>query len=172
MARIMEWPHFRRHCSLLLIFNISITFSFFQPRYLKTYIGDPSFAVIYYSSRANKMAPSGPYRLVTVNTAPERAKRLIGRVVEDVKDTYTLIHVANAERIEDLRKTVEEAKPDLLFTASMWTPEEAAQIVAIAKEVIPNLRTYSLPQGLQVQKGPDAVVEFIEEHLGEILGAN
>lgn len=43
------------------------------------------------------MAPSGPYRLVTVNTAPERAKRLIGRVVEDVKDTYTIIHVANAE---------------------------------------------------------------------------
>lgn len=42
------------------------------------------------------MAPSGPYRLVTVNTAPDRAKRLIGRVVEDVKDTYTLVHVGNA----------------------------------------------------------------------------
>lgn len=37
------------------------------------------------------------YRLVTVNTAPERAKRLIGRVVEDVKDKYTIIHVANVE---------------------------------------------------------------------------
>ena len=37
------------------------------------------------------------YRLVTVNTAPERAKRLIGRVVEDVKDRYTIVHVANAE---------------------------------------------------------------------------
>ena len=37
------------------------------------------------------------YRLVTVNTAPERAKRLIGRVVEDVKDKYTIVHAANAE---------------------------------------------------------------------------
>lgn len=54
----------------------------------------------------------------------------------------------------------------------MWTPEEAQQIISIAKEVIPNLRTYSLPQGLQVEKGPDAVVEYIEEHLGEILGTN
>jgi hypothetical protein len=40
--------------------------------------------------------PSGPWRLVTVNTAPERAKRLIGRVVEDVKDRYDIIHEANA----------------------------------------------------------------------------
>lgn len=36
-------------------------------------------------------------KLVTVNTAPERAKRLIGRVVEDVKDRFTIVHVANVE---------------------------------------------------------------------------
>ncbi len=42
------------------------------------------------------MSPVGPFRLVTVNTAPERAKRLIGRVVEDVKEQYTIIHAANA----------------------------------------------------------------------------
>lgn len=42
------------------------------------------------------MAPTGPYRLVTVNTAPDRAKRLIGRVVEDVKEQYTIIHAGNA----------------------------------------------------------------------------
>ena len=41
--------------------------------------------------------PLGPYKLVTVNTAPERAKRLIGRVVEDVKDKYIIIHAANVE---------------------------------------------------------------------------
>lgn len=40
--------------------------------------------------------PIGPFRLVTANTAPERAKRLIGRVVEDVKEKYTIIHAANA----------------------------------------------------------------------------
>lgn len=44
------------------------------------------------------MAPQGPYKLVTVNTAPDRAKRLIGRVVEDVKSEYTIDYVANAER--------------------------------------------------------------------------
>lgn len=36
-------------------------------------------------------------RLITVNTVPERAKRLIGRVVEDVKDRYTIVHVTNVE---------------------------------------------------------------------------
>lgn len=41
--------------------------------------------------------PQGPFKLVTVNTAPERAKRLIGRVVEDVKAEYTIIYAANAE---------------------------------------------------------------------------
>jgi hypothetical protein len=43
------------------------------------------------------MSPKGPYKLVTVNTAPERAKRLIGRVVEELKDQYTIEHVANCE---------------------------------------------------------------------------
>lgn len=41
--------------------------------------------------------PLGPYKLVTVNNAPERAKRLIGRVVEEVKERYTIIHAGNAD---------------------------------------------------------------------------
>jgi hypothetical protein len=41
--------------------------------------------------------PKGPYTLVTVNNAPERAQRLVGRVVEIVKDRYMIKHVANAE---------------------------------------------------------------------------
>ncbi|RKU46217.1 hypothetical protein DL546_003190 [Coniochaeta pulveracea] len=116
------------------------------------------------------MAPIGPYKLVTVNTAPDRARRLIGRVVEDVKDKYTINHAGNADNIEQVRGVVEEHKPDVLFTASMWTPEEAAKIIAIAKEIVPDVKTFSLPQGLQVNKGPDAVVEYIEEHLPSLLG--
>ncbi|KAJ7754340.1 hypothetical protein DFH07DRAFT_743878 [Mycena maculata] len=113
---------------------------------------------------------SGPeYRLVSVNTAPERAKRLIGRVIEDVKDQYTIVHVANAERIEDVKSTVEREKPNVLFTASMWTPEQAKEIVDIAKGVVPDLKTFSIPQGLQVEKGPDAVVEYIKENLPGLL---
>ncbi|KAK3991375.1 hypothetical protein QBC44DRAFT_341207 [Cladorrhinum sp. PSN332] len=113
--------------------------------------------------------PKGPFRLVTVNTAPERAKKLIGRVVEDVKDKYTIIHAGNADNIEQVKSTVEEVKPNVLFTASMWTPEQAREIIAIAKEIVPDLKTFSLPQGLQVDKGPDAVVEYIKENLPSLL---
>jgi len=41
--------------------------------------------------------PKGPYKLVTVNTAPERAKRLIGRLIESIKDRYIIEHVENCE---------------------------------------------------------------------------
>ncbi|KAK3503099.1 hypothetical protein B0T13DRAFT_191223 [Neurospora crassa] len=117
------------------------------------------------------MSSSGPYKLVTVNTAPDRAKRLIGRVVEDVKDKYTIMHVGNAASIEEVKSVVEEHRPNILFTASMWTPEEAHQIITIAKEVVgEDLKTFSLPQGLQVNKGPDAVVEYIKENLPSLLG--
>lgn len=34
---------------------------------------------------------------MTVTTAPERAKKIVGRVVEAVKDKYTIIHAANVE---------------------------------------------------------------------------
>ena len=41
--------------------------------------------------------PLGPYKLISVNKVPDRAKRLIGNLVEDVKDQYTILHCANAE---------------------------------------------------------------------------
>jgi hypothetical protein len=46
---------------------------------------------------ADPKYPLGPFKLVTVNNAPERAKKLIGRVVEAVKDKYTIIHAGNAD---------------------------------------------------------------------------
>ncbi|KAL1853238.1 hypothetical protein VTK73DRAFT_9053 [Phialemonium thermophilum] len=115
------------------------------------------------------MSPKGPYTLVTVNKVPERAKLLIGRVVDDVKDRYTITHAANVDSIDGVKATVEQVRPNLLFTASMWTPEEAQEIVAIAKSVIPDLKTFSLPQGLQVQRGSDGVVEYIKENLPALL---
>ncbi|KAJ6488841.1 hypothetical protein C8R45DRAFT_992989 [Mycena sanguinolenta] len=110
-----------------------------------------------------------PYRLLTVNTFPERAKRLIGRVVADVQDRYAIVHIGNVERIEDVRETVEREKPDVFFTASMWTPEEAKEIIDIATAVLPNLKTFSVPQGLQANEGPDAVVAHIKENLPRLL---
>lgn len=68
------------------------------------------------------MASTGPFRLVTVNTAPDRAKRLIGRVVEDVKDKYTIIHAANAASIDEVQKTVEEVRPNVLVSTGPLLP--------------------------------------------------
>lgn len=53
----------------------------------------------------------------------------------------------------------------------MWTPEESTKIQAIAKEVIPAIKTMALPPGLQVEKGPDAVVEYIKEKWPGLVGS-
>jgi hypothetical protein len=52
----------------------------------------------------------------------------------------------------------------------MWTPEESSRILAIARETIPGIKTMALPQGLQVEKGPDAVVEYIIEKWPGLVG--
>ncbi|KAH8599294.1 hypothetical protein B0O99DRAFT_386692 [Bisporella sp. PMI_857] len=121
---------------------------------------------------SNPTQPLGPFKLVTVNTAPERAKRLVGRVVEQLKDQFTIIHAANVDNIADVRATVKSIQPDILFCASMWTSEESSEIQGIAKEEIPGIKTMAIPQGLQVEKGPDAVVEFLLEAVpGLITGS-
>jgi hypothetical protein len=51
----------------------------------------------------------------------------------------------------------------------MWTPEESAKIQEIARSVVPDIKTHAIPQGLQVQRGPDAVVEYMKEKLPTIL---
>lgn len=62
---------------------------------------------------ANTSKPLGPFKLVTVNTAPERAKLLVGRVVEDVKAEYTIIHAANAECTSPAPLALPSALPSL-----------------------------------------------------------
>ncbi|PNS20072.1 hypothetical protein CAC42_5522 [Sphaceloma murrayae] len=114
--------------------------------------------------------PLGPYKLVTVNNAPERAKRLCGRVIDDVKDSYTIIHSGNADSPEQVWEVVTAHQPDILFTASMWTPEQSRAVIAEAKRIVgPQLKTLSLPPGLQVERGPDAVVEYIKEKLPGLI---
>ncbi|KZO93190.1 hypothetical protein CALVIDRAFT_540178 [Calocera viscosa TUFC12733] len=75
-----------------------------------------------------------------------------------------------AAGIEDVQATVGREKPDVLFTASMWTAEQAQEIVALAKGVKPGLRTLSMPQGLQAERGPDGVVLYVKEQLPGLLG--
>ncbi|KAL4872739.1 hypothetical protein BDV12DRAFT_161439 [Aspergillus spectabilis] len=116
-------------------------------------------------------SPKGPYTLVTVNTAPERAKRLIGRLIEALKDRYTIIHVDNCENIEQVALKVTEHLPDVLFSASMWSPEEAKEIHAIARGIRPDIKLHAIPQGLQVERGPDAIVEYLLENVPPLLDA-
>lgn len=79
---------------------------------------------------ADSSACNRSYRLVTVNTAPERAYRLVGRLVDALKNRYTIAHIANCEStqaspvleqnltlcpaIESVEQTVLDSQPDLL----------------------------------------------------------
>lgn len=89
------------------------------------------------SIQVTMSAPKGPFRLVTVNTAPERAQRLIGRVADNLKDRYTILHVDNCDsmfqsvsvsclscrltrcpEIEDVEPKVKQHMPDVLVSAA------------------------------------------------------
>lgn len=43
----------------------------------------------------------------------------------------------------------------------MWTPEQSDFVLSQAREINHSVKALALPQGLQVERGPDAVVEFI-----------
>lgn len=51
----------------------------------------------------------------------------------------------------------------------MWTAEQAAEIQGIAKKVKPDIKTHAIPHGLQVERGPDAIVEYLEEQVPRLL---
>ncbi|KAI6780265.1 uncharacterized protein J7T54_003044 [Emericellopsis cladophorae] len=114
-------------------------------------------------------ARKGPFKLVTVNTAPERAKRLIGRLIEVLEDDYDIEHVDNCENIGEVVPKVTKHRPDVLFSASMWSEEEAAKIRSLAQSVVPDIKTHAIPQGLQVERGPEAVVEYLVEKVPALL---
>ncbi|EWZ32852.1 hypothetical protein FOCG_12722 [Fusarium oxysporum f. sp. radicis-lycopersici 26381] len=67
------------------------------------------------------MTSRGPWRLVTVNTAPERAKKLIGRVAETLKDRYDIQHVANCSSIDEVEDAVKEQQPNILVRSLLST---------------------------------------------------
>ncbi|GMK55688.1 hypothetical protein CspeluHIS016_0207440 [Cutaneotrichosporon spelunceum] len=112
-----------------------------------------------------------PVNLVSVNTAPERAKKVIGTVIENVKDKYTIVHAGNSATIDGVKPLLLSIQPPpgILFCASMWTPEEQAEIQQIARETIPGIRTHAIPTGLQVQVGPDGVIKYLMERIDDIM---
>nr|XP_018264239.1 uncharacterized protein I303_04121 [Kwoniella dejecticola CBS 10117]OBR86397.1 hypothetical protein I303_04121 [Kwoniella dejecticola CBS 10117] len=120
--------------------------------------------------------------LVSVNTAPDRAKKVIGAVIENVKDRYNIVHAGNTTTIEGVKpllKSIQPA-PGILFCASMayefvlcsssqWTPEQQQEIQKIARDTIPGIKTHGIPTGLQVQVGPEGIVQYLMERIDEIM---
>lgn len=51
----------------------------------------------------------------------------------------------------------------------MWSAEQAAEIEATAKSIKPGIKTHAIPFGLQVDKGPDAIVEHLLEVVPKLL---
>lgn len=47
--------------------------------------------------------------------------------------------------------------------------EESDEIQRIAKQTIPAIKTHVIPEGLQVQKGPDAIIEYLKEQIPRLL---
>ncbi|CAD6584382.1 MAG: hypothetical protein TREMPRED_003826 [Tremellales sp. Tagirdzhanova-0007] len=89
--------------------------------------------------------------LVSVNTAPDRAKKVIGAVIENVRDRYDIVHAGNS------------------ISKSSWTPEQQEEIQQIARDTIPGIKIHAIPTGLQVQVGPEGVVKYIIERIDEIM---
>lgn len=55
------------------------------------------------------------------------------------------------------------------FCASMWTKEQSDEVQRIARETVPGIKTMAIPQSLQVEKGPDGVVEFLKEKWSSLV---
>lgn len=55
------------------------------------------------------------------------------------------------------------------FSASMWTADEAKEIYSLAKSIVPDIKYHAIPTGLQVERGPDAIVEYLVEKVPPLL---
>lgn len=51
----------------------------------------------------------------------------------------------------------------------MWSPEEPSKIFAMTKTVVPDIKTHAIPTMLQVQRGPNAVVEYLLKEVPKLL---
>jgi uncharacterized heparinase superfamily protein len=47
--------------------------------------------------------------------------------------------------------------------------DEANQILSMARSVKPDIKTHIIPHGLQVSRGPDAIVEHLLEEIPKLL---
>lgn len=53
----------------------------------------------------------------------------------------------------------------------MWSANEAKEIHSLARSVVPEIKYHAIPTGLQVERGPDAIVEYLIEKVPALLGS-
>jgi hypothetical protein len=51
----------------------------------------------------------------------------------------------------------------------MWTREESEGIRKIAREAVPGVKTMAIPEGLQVERGPEAVFEWLMVEVPKLI---
>ena len=51
----------------------------------------------------------------------------------------------------------------------MWTADQSAEIEAIARDIVPNIKFHAIPYGLQMENGPEAIVEYLTEQVPKLL---
>lgn len=51
----------------------------------------------------------------------------------------------------------------------MWTADEANEIHSLARSVVPGIKLHAIPTGLQIERGPDAIVEYLIEKVPPLL---
>lgn len=51
----------------------------------------------------------------------------------------------------------------------MWNDDEAKEIHDIARSVRPDIKLHAIPEGLQVERGPDAIVDYLVEKVPGLL---
>ncbi|EPE02136.1 hypothetical protein F503_06140 [Ophiostoma piceae UAMH 11346] len=71
--------------------------------------------------------------------------------------------------LKEVKDKVTELSPEIIYSASMWTPEQAAEMQAVARKVKPEIKTHAIPQGLQVLEGLDAIVAHLTKALPMLL---
>jgi hypothetical protein len=52
----------------------------------------------------------------------------------------------------------------------MWTAEESEGMIETARGIRPNIKTHAIPYGLQVAKGPEAIVDHLKDQIPRLLG--
>lgn len=51
----------------------------------------------------------------------------------------------------------------------MWTADDVVEIQQLAQSTKPDIKLHAIPFGLQIEKGPDAIVEHLLDQIPSML---